>query len=76
MSISHPFVLGTMVLLGETNAVVITVICIAACGIRTPRMELYRFLQHRRARDHDLRNVRNYLRWAATWRLARVILFA
>jgi len=43
MSISHPFILGTMVLLGETNAVVISVICIASlCFIRTPRMELYR----------------------------------
>ncbi len=43
MSISHPFILGTMVLLGETNAVVIAVICIASlCFIRTPRMELYR----------------------------------
>jgi signal transduction histidine kinase/CheY-like chemotaxis protein len=43
MSISHPFILGTMVLLGETNAIVIAVICIASlCFIRTPRMELYR----------------------------------
>jgi signal transduction histidine kinase/CheY-like chemotaxis protein len=43
MSISHPFILATMILLGETNAVVISIICISSlCFIRTPRMELYR----------------------------------
>jgi len=45
MSISHPFILATMILLGTANAVLISILCIASlCFIRTPRMELYRAL--------------------------------
>src|SRR5439155_2018710 len=43
MSISHPFLLATMILLGTANAVLISILCIASlCFIRTPRMEFYR----------------------------------
>ena len=43
MSIAHPFILGTMILLGESEAVLISVICFASlCFLRAPRMELYR----------------------------------
>ncbi len=45
MSISHPFILATMILLGTANAVLIAIICISSlCFIRAPRMELYRAL--------------------------------
>ncbi|HYS06257.1 MAG TPA: ATP-binding protein [Candidatus Dormibacteraeota bacterium] len=45
MSISHPFILATMILLGTANAVLISILCIASlCFIRTPRMEFYRAL--------------------------------
>src|SRR6059036_375812 len=45
MSISHPFILATMILLGTTNAVLIAIICISSlCFIRAPRMEFYRAL--------------------------------
>ncbi|MGH9796799.1 MAG: ATP-binding protein [Candidatus Polarisedimenticolia bacterium] len=45
MSISHPFILATMILRGDANAVVIAVICIASlCFLRTPRMPMYRAL--------------------------------
>jgi len=45
MSISHPFILATMILLGETEAVLIAVICLLSlCFIRAPRMEVYRAL--------------------------------
>jgi len=45
MSISHPFILVTMILLGTANAVRISILCIASlCFIRTPRMEFYRAL--------------------------------
>jgi signal transduction histidine kinase len=45
MSISHPFILATMILLGTANAVMISVLCIASlCFIRMPRMEVYRAL--------------------------------
>src|SRR6266487_152400 len=45
MSISHPFILATMILLGTANAVLVSVICISSlCFIRAPRMTLYRAL--------------------------------
>jgi signal transduction histidine kinase/CheY-like chemotaxis protein len=45
MSVSHPFILSTMILIGETEAILIAVICIASlCFIRAPRMEVYRAL--------------------------------
>jgi signal transduction histidine kinase/CheY-like chemotaxis protein len=45
MSISHPFILATMILLGTSNAVLISIICISSlCFIRAPRMEFYRSL--------------------------------
>ncbi|HEU4402151.1 MAG TPA: ATP-binding protein [Candidatus Polarisedimenticolia bacterium] len=45
MSISHPFILATMILLGETEAVVISAICMGSlCFIRAQRMEMYRAL--------------------------------
>ncbi len=45
MSISHPFILATMILLGTGNAVLIAIICISSlCFIRAPRMEFYRAL--------------------------------
>src|SRR6058998_2025441 len=43
MSISHPFILATMIQLGTANAVLISIICISSlCFIRAPRMQLYR----------------------------------
>ncbi len=43
MSISHPFILATMILLGKPSALVIAVICFASlCFLRAPRMELHR----------------------------------
>src|SRR6058998_2637216 len=45
MSISHPFILATMILLATANAVLIAIICISSlCFIRAPRMEFYRAL--------------------------------
>jgi len=45
MSISHPFILATMILLGTANAVLMSIICIGSlCFIRAPRMEFYRAL--------------------------------
>jgi signal transduction histidine kinase/CheY-like chemotaxis protein len=45
MMISHPFILATMILLGEREAVMIALICITSfCFTRSPRMELYRAL--------------------------------
>jgi signal transduction histidine kinase/CheY-like chemotaxis protein len=45
MSISHPFILATVILRGETNAVVIAIVCITSlCFLRTPRMQVYRAL--------------------------------
>src|SRR5436309_632522 len=45
MSISHPFILATMILLGTADAVLISIICISSlCFIRAPRMEFYRSL--------------------------------
>jgi signal transduction histidine kinase len=45
MSISHPFILATMILLGEGEAVFIAIICFASlCFLRAPRMEMYRAL--------------------------------
>jgi signal transduction histidine kinase/CheY-like chemotaxis protein len=45
MSISHPFILATLILLGEREAVLVAMICIASlCLLRTPRMALYRAL--------------------------------
>jgi signal transduction histidine kinase/CheY-like chemotaxis protein len=45
MSISHPFILATMIQLGTANAVLISILCISSlCFIRAPRMELYRAL--------------------------------
>lgn len=45
MSISHPFILAAMILRGQTNAVIISIICIGSlCFLRAPRMQLYRAL--------------------------------
>jgi signal transduction histidine kinase/CheY-like chemotaxis protein len=45
MSISHPFILATMIQLGTANAVLISILCISSlCFIRAPRMEFYRAL--------------------------------
>jgi signal transduction histidine kinase/ActR/RegA family two-component response regulator len=43
MSISHPFILATLLLFGEREAVLVSIICIGSlCLFRTPRMALYR----------------------------------
>jgi len=43
MSISHPFILATLILFGEREAVLVSVVCIGSlCLFRTPRMALYR----------------------------------
>jgi len=43
MSISHPFILATLILNGEREAVLVAVLCIASlCLFRVPRMALYR----------------------------------
>jgi signal transduction histidine kinase/ActR/RegA family two-component response regulator len=43
MSISHPFILATLILIGEPEAVLVSMICIASlCAFRTPRMRFYR----------------------------------
>jgi len=43
MSISHPFILATLILFGEREAVLVSVVCIGSlCVFRTPRMALYR----------------------------------
>ncbi len=45
MSISHPFILATMIQHGTANAVLISILCISSlCFIRAPRMEFYRAL--------------------------------
>jgi signal transduction histidine kinase/ActR/RegA family two-component response regulator len=45
MSISHPFILATLILLGEREAVLVAIVCISSlCLMRTPRMALYRAL--------------------------------
>ena len=45
MSISHPFILATMIQMGTANAVLISILCISSlCFIRAPRMEFYRAL--------------------------------
>ncbi len=45
MSISHPFILATMILMGEDEAVLISIVCFASlCFLRAPRMEFYRAL--------------------------------
>src|SRR5262245_11236846 len=43
MSISHPFILATVLLFGEREAVLVSIVCIASlCFFRAPRMALYR----------------------------------
>jgi signal transduction histidine kinase/CheY-like chemotaxis protein len=43
MSISHPFILATLILFGEREAVLVSIVCIGSlCLFRTPRMVLYR----------------------------------
>jgi signal transduction histidine kinase/ActR/RegA family two-component response regulator len=43
MSISHPFILATLILFGERESVLVSVVCIGSlCLFRTPRMALYR----------------------------------
>ena len=45
MSISHPFILATLLLIGEPEAVLVSIICIGSlCLFRTPRMAWYRTL--------------------------------
>jgi signal transduction histidine kinase/CheY-like chemotaxis protein len=45
MSISHPFILATLILLGEREAVLVAMVCITSlCVMRTPRMVAYRAL--------------------------------
>lgn len=45
MSISHPFILATMILIGEAEAVLLAAICITSlCVFRKPRMALFRAL--------------------------------
>jgi signal transduction histidine kinase/CheY-like chemotaxis protein len=45
MSISHPFILATLILLGEREAVLVAMVCITSlCVMRTPRMAPYRAL--------------------------------
>ncbi len=43
MSIAHPFILGTMILLGEGEAVLIAIVCFSSlCFLRSTRMEFHR----------------------------------
>ncbi|HUD71152.1 MAG TPA: ATP-binding protein [Dongiaceae bacterium] len=43
MSISHPFILATLLLVGAREAVLASIVCIGAlCLLRTPRMAMYR----------------------------------
>ena len=43
MSISHPFILATMILLGERQALVVALVCIGSlCLFHRPRMPIYR----------------------------------
>ncbi|MFQ5878141.1 MAG: ATP-binding protein [Acidobacteriota bacterium] len=43
MSVAHPFILASILLLGETGALLMSVICIGSlCFLRAPRMPLYR----------------------------------
>jgi signal transduction histidine kinase/CheY-like chemotaxis protein len=45
MSISHPFILASMILFGEREAILVAVACIGSlCVFRTPRMSAYRAL--------------------------------
>ncbi len=43
MSITHPFILASMILMGPTESVLVAIVCIGSvCIFRTPRMEAYR----------------------------------
>jgi signal transduction histidine kinase len=43
MSISHPFILATLLLIGEPEAVLVSIVCIGSlCLFRLPRMAWYR----------------------------------
>ncbi|MCZ6696673.1 MAG: ATP-binding protein [Acidobacteria bacterium] len=43
MSIAHPFILASMLVLGEPETILMSVICIGSlCFLRTPQMEMYR----------------------------------
>jgi signal transduction histidine kinase/CheY-like chemotaxis protein len=45
MSISHPFILATLLLVGGREAVLASIVCIGAlCLLRTPRMAMYRMV--------------------------------
>src|SRR5262245_45934837 len=45
MSISHPFILATLLLIGEPEAVLVSIVCIGSlCLFRMPRMAWYRTL--------------------------------
>jgi len=45
MSISHPFILATLLLIGEPEAVLVSIVCIGSlCLFRLPRMAWYRTL--------------------------------
>jgi signal transduction histidine kinase/CheY-like chemotaxis protein len=45
MSISHPFILATILLFGEREAVLVSIVCISSlCFFRAPRMAIYRAL--------------------------------
>ena len=45
MSISHPFILASMIVLGETESLLMSVICIGSlCYLRSNRLEHYRSL--------------------------------
>jgi signal transduction histidine kinase/ActR/RegA family two-component response regulator len=45
MSVAHPFILASMLLLGESEALLMSVICIGTlCLFRTPKMEPHRAL--------------------------------
>ena len=45
MSISHPFILASLILLGDASAVLVAIVCMSSlCLVRTPRMPMYRSL--------------------------------
>jgi len=45
MSISHPFILATLLLIGEPEAVLVSIVCIGSlCLFRLPRMAWYRMI--------------------------------
>jgi signal transduction histidine kinase/CheY-like chemotaxis protein len=45
MSISHPFILATLILIGEPEAILVSMVCIGSlCLLRQPRMAWYRTL--------------------------------